>query len=110
MEWNRSAHKTDIRSCEVGNEHLHISWNSGNFTSLANKYQIAQKASIPMETAGNVVNSRGRSWWERAMSGVAVTGGRIQGVAKWVIEIKNKSALNNFNPYPANVENMVSSW
>jgi len=50
-----------------------------------NKYQIVQKASIYMETGGNVVNSRARSWGERAVRGVAVTGGRIQGVAKWVI-------------------------
>jgi len=95
VKWNRSAQKTDTHSCEVDNEHLHISWNAGNFTSWANKYQIVQKVSIPMETAGNVVNSRGRRWGgggeggggggKRAMSGVAVTGGRIQGVAKLVI-------------------------
>jgi len=59
VEWNRSAQNTDTQSCEVGNEHLHISWNVGNFTSWANKYQIVQKVSIPMETVGNVVNSRG---------------------------------------------------
>jgi len=35
-----------------------------------------------MKTAGNIVNSRGRSWGKRAMSGVPVTGGTIQGVAK----------------------------